>query len=243
MTAISAERVARVFVEFADTLVDEFDLLEFLQQLVGRTAELLDDSSVGLLLADGHGQLQFMAASEESVRLLELFQIQTQAGPCMDAFRTGTPVVNADLTAANARWPEFAPHAVAAGFRSVHAFPLRLRQDTIGALNVFSTVVGGNLSDADIQIVQALADIAAIGLLQERAISRGEVLVEQLQGALNSRVVIEQAKGILANARGISPSAAFDLIRGYARNHNRRLGDVAHAVIDNLPGIPELAGG
>jgi GAF domain-containing protein len=160
----------------------------------------------------------------------------------LDAFRTGKPVVNADLATATPRWPAFAPRAVAAGFRSVHAFPLRLRRDTIGALNVFSTLVGGSLSDADVQIVQALADIAAIGLLQERAISRGEVLVEQLQGALNSRVVIEQAKGVLANARGITPTDAFTLMRDFARGHNRRLGDVAHAVIDDLPGLPELAG-
>ncbi len=242
MTTISAERVARVFVECADTLVDEFDLIEFLQQLASRTAELLNDSSVGLLLADRHGQLQFMAASDESVKLLELFQIQAQAGPCMDAFRTGVPVVNADLAEATARWPAFASRAVAGGFRSVHAFPLRLRQDTIGALNVFSTVVGGSLTDADTQIVQALADIAAIGLLQERAISRSEMLIEQLQGALNSRVVIEQAKGVLAHARGISPTEAFDLLRGYARGHHQRLGDVAHTVIDNLTDIPELAG-
>jgi GAF domain-containing protein len=241
MTTISAERVAQVFVEFADTLVDEFDLIEFLQQLATRTAELLDNSAVGLLLTDGHGQLQFMAASEESVKLLELFQIQQQVGPCMDAFRTGTPVVNADLTQDADRWPGFGPRAVTAGFRAVHAFPLRLRQDTIGALNVFSTDVGGNLSDADIHIVQALADIAAIGLLQERAINRSEILVEQLQGALNSRVVIEQAKGVLANAHGITPTAAFDLLRGYARQHSRRLSDIAHTVIDDLSSIPELA--
>ncbi len=241
MTTISADRVARVFVEFADTLVDEFDLVEFLQQLALRTAELLEDSSVGLLLADRSGRLRFMAASDESVKILELFQAQEQVGPCMDAFRTGTAVINADLAGADARWPAFAQHAVAAGFRSVHAFPLRLRQDTIGALNVFSSSIGGPMDDTDVQIVQALADIAAIGLLQERAISRGEVLIEQLQAALNSRVVIEQAKGVLAHARDVTPAEAFTLIRAYARRHGLRLGDVAHTIIDDLPSLLELA--
>src|SRR5688572_26226740 len=159
MTIISAERVARVFVEFADTLIDEFDLIEFLELLAHRTAELLPGSSVGLLLADRHGRLQFMAASSEALRLLELFQIQEQDGPCMEAFRTHDPVTNADLAEASSRWPEFSARAVAAGFRSVHAFPLRLRQDTIGALNVFSASVGGWLSEADVLIVQALADM------------------------------------------------------------------------------------
>jgi GAF domain-containing protein len=242
MITISAERLARVFVEFADTLVDEFDLVEFLQMLATRTAELLDRSPVGLLLADRHGRLRFMAASDENVRLLELFQVQDRSGPCQDAYRAGEPVVNADLAGAADRWPAFAPRAVAAGFRSVHAFPLRLRQETIGALNVFSEEVGGRLADSDVEIVQALADVAAIGLLQERAISRGEVLVEQLQGALNSRIVIEQAKGVVAQALRVGVGEAFDLIRDYARRRGLRLSHVAHLVIDDLSSIPELAG-
>ena len=241
MTTVSADRLARVFVEVADTLVDEFDLIEFLQVMTSRTAELLDSSPVGLLLADQRGRLEFMAASEESVKLLELFQVQQQQGPCYDAFRTGQPVVNADLRQAKARWPRFAPHAVAAGFRSVHAFPLRLRAEVIGALNVFSADVGGHLEDDDVKIVQALADIASIGLLQQRAISRGELLTEQLQGALNSRVVIEQAKGAVAEARNVTVTEAFDLIRGYARRHNLRLVDVAHTAVTNLASIPELS--
>jgi GAF domain-containing protein len=195
---------------------------------------------VGLLLADPQGRLQFMAASDENVKLLELFQVQKQDGPCLDAFRTGSPVVNADLAQATPRWPKFAPRAVAAGFLSVHAFPLRLRTDRIGALNVFGTSVGGDLSDADVDIVQALADIAAIGLLQERAISRAELLTEQLQGALNSRVLIEQAKGAVAQARSVNVTQAFDLIRGYGRSNNLRLSNVAQTVITDLASIPEL---
>jgi GAF domain-containing protein len=230
MTTVSAERLAKVFVEVADTLVDEFDLIEFLHMLADRVAGLVDASSVGLLLADHHGQLQFMAASEESVRILELFQIQNDEGPCLDAYRTAEPVVNADLRTAADRWPRFAPRATADGFWSVHAFPLRLRAEVIGALNVFGDGAASVLDDADVQIVQALADVAAIGLLQERAIRRGEVLTEQLQGALNTRVVIEQAKGAVAQARGISVDEAFTMIRRYARNNNRRLSEVAQAI-------------
>jgi transcriptional regulator with GAF, ATPase, and Fis domain len=228
-----------VFVEMADTLVDEFDLIEFLQLVTARTAELADVSAAGLLLADHHGRLQFMAASDEATRLLELFQIQHHEGPCLDAFVSQAPVVNADLSQAADRWPLFAPRAAESGFRSVHALPLRLRQQVIGALNLFGTGTG-TLAPADVQVVQALADVATIGLLQERAIRRGEVLTEQLQGALNSRVVIEQAKGALARTHNVGVDAAFEKLRSYARNHNRKLSDVAHAVISEPDTIPSL---
>src|SRR5512140_1721844 len=142
MSLLSTDRVAEVFVEFADTLVEEFDVVEFLQMVTTRAAELVDYAAVGLLLADDRGQLQFMAASDERTELLELFQVQAVEGPCQDCYREGLPVVNADLTTAAARWPQFAPRALAAGFRSVHAFPLRLRQQVIGALNMFGTSEG-----------------------------------------------------------------------------------------------------
>jgi GAF domain-containing protein len=241
MTMVSAERLAKIFVEVSDTLVDEFDLIEFLQMLADRTATLVDASAVGLLLTDQRGRLQFMAASDENARLLELFQVQNDEGPCLDAFRTTKPITNADLRDAASRWPRFAPRATEAGFRSVHAFPLRLRSQVIGALNVFGGEVGGSLDDAAIQIVQALADIAAIGLLQERAVRRGELLTEQLQGALNSRIVIEQAKGAIAQARGVSVDDAFTMIRNYARRNNRRLSDVAHVIVTDMTSLPELA--
>jgi GAF domain-containing protein len=241
MTTVSAERLAKIFVEVADTLVDEFDLIEFLHMLAERTADLVAASAVGLLLADQRGRLEFLAASDENTKLLELFQVQNREGPCLDAFRTATPVINADLAEAGARWPRFAPRATAAGFRSVHAFPLRLRNDVIGALNVFGGQPGSTLDDVDVPIVQALADVAAIGLLQERAIRRGEILTEQLQGALNSRIVIEQAKGAIAQAHGVSVDEAFTLMRDYARRTNRRLSDVAHTIVTDPAGLPDLA--
>jgi anti-anti-sigma factor len=230
-----------VFVEVSDTLIDEFDLLDFLHMLTMRTAELSSASVVGLVLADKNGDLRFMAASREDARLLELFQLQNDEGPCLDAFRSGAPVVNTDLRDDTDRWPLFAPHATAAGFRSVHAFPLRLRTQVIGALNVFGADDGARLDADDVPLVQALADMASIGLLQERTIRQGQVLTEQLQGALNSRVIIEQAKGAVAQARGVNVDEAFALIRGYARSNNRRLGKVAQSIIANIDAIPELA--
>jgi GAF domain-containing protein len=181
-----------------------------------------------------------MAGSDENVRLVELFQLQNQEGPCLEAFRTGVAVINVDLEAAAGRWPRFAPRATEAGFRSVHAFPLRLREQVVGALNVFGDTKGGNLAGSDVPIVQSLADVATIGLLQERAIRRGEMLTEQLQGALNSRIVIEQAKGAIAQSRGITVDEAFAVIRAYCRDHNRRLVDLAHVIVTDLASLPEL---
>jgi GAF domain-containing protein len=240
MTTVSAERLAAIFVEVADTLVDEFHLLEFLRMLTERAAGLVDAAAVGLMLADQRGRLEFMAGSDENVRLVELFQLQNQEGPCLDAFHTGVPVVNVDLEAAADRWPRFVPQATAAGFRSVHAFPLRLREQVVGALNVFGNVRGGNLAGSDVPIIQSLADVATIGLLQERAIRGSELLTEQLQAALNSRIVIEQAKGAIAQARGITVDEAFDVIRAYARNHNHRLIDLAHIIVTDSARFPDL---
>jgi GAF domain-containing protein len=241
MTTVSAERLAQLFVEVADTLADEFDLIDLLHMIAERTADLVDASAVGLLLAGRHGRLEFLAASDENTELLERFQIHNHEGPCLDAFHIATPVTNADLTEASTRWPRFAPRATAAGFRSVHAFPLRLRTDVIGALNVFGDQPGPTLDDAEVPIVQALADVTAIGLLQERAIRRGEILTERLQGALNSRIIIEQAKGATAQAHGVSVDEAFTLIRDYARRTNRRLSDVAHTIITDPTSLSDLA--
>ena len=240
MSTVSPERLARIFVEVADTLVDEFDLLDFLHTLTDRAGSLVGAAAAGLMLADERGHLEFMAGSDENVRLVELFQLQNEQGPCLEAFRTGRSVINVDLAAATDRWPLFAPRATAAGFQSVHAFPLRLRSQVIGALNVFGKSMGGDFEDGDVSIMQALADVATIGLMQERAIRRSEALTEQLQGALNSRVIIEQAKGALAQVHGISVDEAFRQIRTYARSHNRKLTEVAEVVVTDLSSLPGL---
>jgi transcriptional regulator with GAF, ATPase, and Fis domain len=239
MTSVSVERLAAVFVEVTDTLVDEFDLIDFLQMVTSHASELVGSAAAGLLLADDLGRLQFMAASEEQAQLLELFQVQADEGPCRDCFHQGVPVAEADLRVAGARWPEFAPRAVATGFRSVHAFPLRLREQVIGALNVFGTEVGV-LEASDVRIVQALADVATVGLLQERAVRRAELLTEQLQGALNTRIVIEQAKGALAQVHDCTVDEAFALLRSYCRSNNLRLGDVARAIVTEPAAVAGL---
>ncbi|GAA0805007.1 GAF and ANTAR domain-containing protein [Spirilliplanes yamanashiensis] len=240
MTIISAHRLAAAFVDVADTLIDEFDLLEFLHMVAERTASLVGAASVGLLLADERGALEFVAASDENTALLELFAMQTREGPCLDAFRTGQPVIDVRLGDAADRWPRFAPRATAAGFTAVHALPLRLRRQVIGALNVFGSPAGGTFDPADVPVIQALADVAAIGLLQERTIRRGEILSEQLQGALNSRIVIEQAKGAVAQAHGVSVDEAFVVLRAHARRHNRRLTDVARLVVTDPAALRAL---
>jgi hypothetical protein len=240
MPTVSAQRLAEVFVEVADTLIDEFDVIEFLQLVSARTAELLDAAAAGLLLADQHGELQFMAASDEAAALLELFEVQHREGPCRDAFLSGKAVFAPDIRADSERWPRFTPRVIEAGFGSVHAFPMRLRGVVIGALNLFGERVG-ELDESEVRIVQALVDVATIGLLQERAIRRGEMLTEQLQGALNSRVVIEQAKGALAQIRQISVDEAFTLMRSYARRNGRRLSEVAAAVVsEDRSAVAEL---
>jgi GAF domain-containing protein len=239
MVTVRADRLAEVFVEIADTLIDEFDLIEFMQKLTSQTTDLIEGRTAGLLLADSDGRLRLVAASDERAEMLELFQVQTLEGPCPDCFREGAAVEDVDLRQAGSRWPKFVPRAVALGYRSVHAFPLRWRGEVIGALNLFGTEAGG-MDPAAVRIVQALADVATIGLLQERAIRGGEVLTEQLQTALNSRIVIEQAKGALAQIHSCSPDKAFQLLRNYCRRNNQRLGEVAKEVTSNPTRLPEL---
>jgi GAF domain-containing protein len=227
---ISTERMADLFVEVADTLVDDFDVVDFLHNLTAHASDVSGAAAVGLMLTDQQGRLQFMAATSSSAEHLELYQLQNSEGPCMDCFATGQPVVNADLVNASDRWPAFAPRAIALGYRSVHAFPMRLREQTIGALNLFGSA-DALFDPSEVRVVQALADVATIAILQERSLTRAEALTEQLQGALNSRVVIEQAKGALATLAGVTTDEAFELMRNRARSSQKRLVDVAQAVL------------
>lgn len=222
-------QLAAAFVSLADTLVADFDVVDLLQQLVEECVAILDVSAAGLLLSDERGGLRMIASTSEETRLLELFQLQVDQGPCLECVAAGAPVLVADIEAAAGRWPRFAVEAAARGFASVHAVPLRLRTQVLGALNLFNAAPGP-LADRDVSAAQALADVATIGILQQRTIARSEVLAEQLQTALNSRVVIEQAKGVLAAAGSIDMDAAYRQLRGYARNRNLRLTDTARAV-------------
>ena len=240
------EWLARTFVELADTLVADYDVVEFLSTLAERCVELLDGVEVGLVLVDGHGKLQVMASSSERMRVAELFEVQNEEGPCFDCQRGGEPVINSHLDSLDEDlWPRFGPMARTAGFHTVHALPLRLRRDVIGAMNIFDTQVR-EMTTQQVNISQALADAATIGILQERNVREQIDVAGQLQGALNSRIVIEQAKGVVAEQQHVSMEDAFAMLRGYSRSSRVPLSDVARAVIhrslssDTLRSAPPL---
>jgi transcriptional regulator with GAF, ATPase, and Fis domain len=235
MSQLESDReqlLSRAFVGLADTLVDDYDIIDLLDRLVSFSLELLAADAAGILLADSQRALRVVACSHEDAEVMELLQLQSDQGPCVECLRTGEPVSVADLADATRRWPAFVAAIEDRGvYRSVHALPLRLRGEAIGTMNLFRRQPGA-LRDADLAVGQAMADVATIGILSERAIRRGEVLTEQLQTALNHRVIIEQAKGVLAQRGSLSMAAAFDRLRRYARTHNTRLSEVARQVVE-----------
>lgn len=228
--ATREESLVRAMVDLADNLVDDFDIVDLLLNLSERCVETLDLSAAGILLAAPEGDLRLVASSSETMRLVELFELQADEGPCMDCYRSGRPVVNADLATVNGRWPRFAPVALGAGFHAAHALPLRLRGTTIGALNLFRTEAGA-LDPADVLAGQALADIATIAIVQHRVATEAQVVNEQLNRALNSRITIEQAKGMLAEQGGLDMDATFEMLRNHSRNNNVPLVEIASAVV------------
>ena len=228
---MDADLLSATFVDLADTLVADFDVIDFLHMLTDRSVALLAASAAGVVLADPRGELRVATASSEAAGLIELFQLQNDQGPCLDCFRTGQRVTVMDLTGPVQRWPRFAATARQAGFRAVQALPMRLRDQVIGALNLFH-VAPGLPGPRELGIGQALADVATIGLLQERSVRRAEAVAEQLQAALNSQVVIEQAKGMLAERVDVDMDEAFQLLRSLAWDNNQRLTDVARSLIN-----------
>jgi hypothetical protein len=228
---MDTDLLSDTFIELADTMVADFDVIDFLHLLTDRSVTLLGASAAGVMLADPRGELRVAAASTEEAGLLELFQLQNDQGPCLECFRTGRAVTATDLAGPAPRWPRFAQASAQAGFRTVEALPMRLRDQVIGALNLFRTEPSP-LRPADLRIGQAMADVATIGLLHERNVRRSDTVAEQLQAALNSRVVIEQAKGKLAERLSIDMDRAFKMLRDYARNSNQRLTDVARDFVD-----------
>lgn len=232
-------QLLRTFVELAGGVVQDFDVAEFLHILTRRASELLDVAEAGLLLATG-STLHVMASSTERIRSLELFQLHNEDGPCIECFRGGTAVIAEDLVAARERWPRFVPVALAAGFASIHALPLRLRQHRLGVLGLFG-IRPGRLNESDLVAGQAMADLATIALLQQRTLERSMTTTEQLRNALASRIVIEQAKGVLSERCGIPLDDSFQQLRKYARANNRRLHDVAQELIDGAISAGEFA--
>jgi hypothetical protein len=227
---MDAELLSDTFVDLADTMVADFDVIDFLHILTDRSVTLLAASAAGVMLADPRGELRVAAASSEAAGLIELFQIQNDQGPCLDCFRTGQPVTAADLAGPDQQWPQFAAAAAQAGFRAVEALPMRLRDQVIGALNLFRAGPGP-LSPADLRVGQALADVATIGILNRQSAHRRSVVAEQLQHALNSRIVIEQAKGVIAERENVPMTTAFASLRHHARTYQVKLTDVALAVV------------
>lgn len=238
--SITDRRVRETFVELADTLVDDYDVIGFLDLLAHRVVDLLGVAACGVVLIDHHGTLNLVAASTEETRLLELSQLQNDEGPCLDSYRTGVPVSEEDLGGhGDARWPRFAPVARAAGFSSVHALPMRLREAIVGAVNLFGSAPD-RLDVESLSLAQAMADVATIGILHERTVRQHETIAGQLQAALDSRIFIEQAKGVLAERLSVGVDDAFGLLRDHARSTNRKLREVAEGVVAGT--IADLGG-
>ncbi|MEX1271938.1 MAG: GAF and ANTAR domain-containing protein [Acidimicrobiia bacterium] len=231
--------IADTFLGIVDALVDEFDIIDMLTGLTVGCVDLDLATASGILLADEHGKLRVMAASSERTYLLELFQLQNDEGPCLEAFSTGRAVVHEDLSSAYERWPTFAPEAVRAGFEAVHAFPLRLRTSVFGAMNLFSAT-RGDISDMDTHLAQALADVASIAILQDQVVRQSDLKAGQLQHALDSRVAIEQAKGMLAERLHLDMDQAFTILRTHARSTRIHLSAVAMQLVDGTLALDDI---
>lgn len=217
------------FVKLADTLIADFDVVDLLHVLVQKCTDLLDAQAGGLMLADYNGHLQLMASTSERADVVEVMQLNAGEGPCVECFTTGRALTVGDIDKAAGQWPDFRSAALEQGIRSVHAVPMRLRDEVLGAMNLFSTSVG-EMGERDKAVAQALADVATIGILQERNIRESANVTEQLQSALNSRILIEQAKGVLAHSGNMNMDEAFNALRGYARNSGLTLRTVAEDV-------------
>ena len=233
-------RLSAAFVKLADTLVDDYDVVDLLDTLVQQCTVLVDSDAGGLLIADTDQWLQLIASTDEDAEFVEVIQLNAGEGPCVEAFKTGEGVTIPDISEED-RWPAFCDAATQHGFRSMHAFPLRLRGQTIGAMGLFS-ITTGELSEPDLAIAQALADVATIGILQERALRDSTLVAEQLQRALNSRVIIEQAKGVIAAQTGADMHTSFTILRHYARHNQLKLSTVAEQVAERTLTLPTSAG-
>jgi len=231
MTLTRDARLLQTFSKLADTLVDDYDIVDLLQLLVDTCRDVLEMTAAAILLDDGRGELEVLASTSESSRLVEMMQLSAEAGPCIQSFRTGRAVSLPDITEAPAEWAGFRASALAQGYRSVEALPLRLRDSTIGTLNLLRSETG-RPPEEDLTAAQAFADVATIGILHERSIRESAVLTEQLQAALSSRIVIEQAKGVVAQTKGVPIEEAFTLIREFARSHRLGLSSVAARLVE-----------
>lgn len=224
------ELLVSTLVELADNLVDDFDVIEVLTMLCNRIVETVDVDAAGVLLVSQTKDLQYVASSSESMRVLELYQIQVDEGPCVDCYNSGEAIIDRKLSLDGDEWPKFSPRALDLGFRSVYCLPMRLRGQVIGALNFFR-FDSGHLDPVDVVVAQGLADVATIAVLQNQSFLNAKTLNSQLSNALESRVIIEQAKGMISQATNCDMLLAFNQLRVHARNHNRGLTSVAHDIV------------
>lgn len=222
-------RINTAFVAVADTLTTDFDVLDLLHTLVEQCTSILDTDAGGLMLVDSNGQLQLMTSTSEGADFVEVMQLNADSGPCIDCFTTGTAVSVPDIESAGDRWPEFQKAALQGGFNSAHATPLKLRGQVIGTMNLFAKRTGA-LSDRDVAVAQALSDVATIGILQERVVREGTILAEQLHRALDSRILVEQAKGVISHSLSVTMEKAFEILRTHARNNNLTIRSVADGI-------------
>ncbi|PPF27417.1 transcriptional regulator [Rathayibacter tritici] len=224
--------VIKTFVALSDTLVDDYDVVDFTQTLVESSATLFDAVSAGLVLADPAGSLEVLASTDEDARLIELLQLDRGSGPCIQCFETGQPVIVEDVRAVGAEWAEFRERAIEIDVLAAHCVPMRSGGTTIGSLSLFQSRPG-RLDRDDIAVVQAFADVATIGILHQRALQQSTVTQEQLQRALDSRVLIEQAKGILAYAHRTTVEQAFEVLRVRSRATSTPITTLAQEIIND----------
>jgi GAF domain-containing protein len=219
----------RTLVELADTLVADYDAIDFLSTLCERAAEAVGATAVGVLVVHEGDDLDVVAASSQDMRALEVFEVRNGEGPCMDAYRTGAPVTAIDLDD-DERWPTFRARATGLGYRSVLGQPLRLRDVTIGALNAYRGDPGP-FSDADVEVLRGLADMATIGIMHERTMRSADEQISDLRRSLTDRAVVEQAKGLIAERLSITPDDGFDRLRRHARSRNQRVRAAAQRIL------------
>jgi GAF domain-containing protein len=233
-------RINSAFVAVADTLTSDFDVVDLLHTLVQECTSILDTDAGGLMLVDGAGTLQLMTSTSEAADFVEIMQINADSGPCIDCFTSGTAVTVPDIEDTGGRWPAFRAAALQSGFRSAHATPLRLRGQVIGTMNLFAARPGA-LTDRDAAVAQALSDVATIAILQERIVREGTILAEQLHRALDSRILVEQAKGMLSHSLSVTMDEAFEVLRTYARTNNLTIRAVSSGISDRSIPLSQLS--
>lgn len=241
MSRTREQQLVDTFVSLTDSLVADYDIVDLLQTLVDNATELFDAAAAGIMLVNDLQDLEVIASTSERSNFIGLMQLQAGEGPCVEAFTTAETVSVESPAEMQRRWPRFAAASQELGYSSVHSVPLRLRDITLGSMNLFREEAGALNAD-DAIAARALTDVATISILQQRTTEHANIVQTQLQHALTSRVIIEQAKGFLAHTHHVDLDSAFALLRSHARSHQVCIADVARDVVDRVITIPAIAG-